>query len=54
MVRFVPLNVNDEESIADLLLQIDNVIQYGEDCDIKTRDFDPPDVEENEDETPYE
>lgn len=54
LVRFVPLNVNDEESIADLLLQIDNVIQYGEDCDIKTRDFDPPDVEENEDETPYE
>ncbi|XP_011202998.2 GPN-loop GTPase 3 [Bactrocera dorsalis] len=48
LVRFVPLNIDDEESIQDLLLQIDNVIQYGEDADVKIRDFDPPEEEENE------
>lgn len=47
LVRFFPLNVDDEESVQDLLLQIDNVIQYGEDADVKVRDFDPP--EENSD-----
>lgn len=48
LVRFVPMNVDDEESIQDLLLQIDNVIQYGEDADVKTHDFDQPEEEENE------
>lgn len=43
LVRFTPLNLNDEESIADLLLIIDNMIQYGEDADIKQRDFEEPD-----------
>lgn len=42
------MNVDDEESIQDLLLQIDNVIQYGEDADVKTHDFDPPEEQENE------
>lgn len=45
LVRFTPLNINDEEAIADLLMTIDNIIQYGEDCDVKTRDFDQPDNE---------
>ncbi|XP_055375183.1 GPN-loop GTPase 3 [Condylostylus longicornis] len=48
LVRFIPLNMNDEETVDDLLLQIDNVIQYGEDGDVKIQDFDP--VEENENE----
>ncbi|KNC24364.1 hypothetical protein FF38_04613 [Lucilia cuprina] len=47
-MRFVPMNVDDEESIQDLLLQIDNVIQYGEDADVKVHDFDPPEEEEND------
>ncbi|XP_036343178.1 GPN-loop GTPase 3-like [Rhagoletis pomonella] len=47
LVRFVPLNIDDEESIQDLLLQIDNVIQYGEDADVKIRDFDPPEEEDD-------
>lgn len=48
LVRFTPLNVNDEENIADVLLTIDNMIQYGEDADVKIRDdFDPQD-DENE------
>lgn len=43
LVRFTPLNIDDEENVADLLLTIDNIIQYGEDCDVKIRDdFDPP------------
>lgn len=43
LVRFLPLNIKDEESIADLKLIIDNTIQYGEDIDVKTKDFDEPD-----------
>lgn len=39
LVRFYPLNIKDEENIADLLLMIDNMIQYGEEADVKTRDF---------------
>lgn len=46
LVRFTPLNLNDEENIADLLLTIDNVIQYGEDGDTKTKDFEQPDPED--------
>lgn len=47
LVRFIPLNIDDEENVADLLLTIDNIIQYGEDADVKVRDdFDPPDDDE--------
>lgn len=54
LVRFTPLNLNDEESIADLLLIIDNIIQYGEDADVKQRDFDEPDPEDaDEDPSKY-
>lgn len=48
LVRFLPLNIKDEESIADIKLIIDNTIQYGEDIDVKVRDFDEPDNEINE------
>lgn len=30
----------DESSVEALLLQVDNAIQFGEDNDIKVRDFD--------------
>jgi len=46
LVRFLPLNIKNEESIADIKLMIDNTIQYGEDEDVKVRDFDKP--EDNE------
>lgn len=49
LVRFTPLNLNDEESIADLLLIIDNIIQYGEDADVKQRDFEEPDPDDKDD-----
>lgn len=43
LVRFHPLNIKNEESIGDVLLTIDNIIQFGEDADVKTYDFDYPD-----------
>jgi GPN-loop GTPase len=54
LVRFQPLNINDEESISDLLLTIDNMIQYGEDADVKVRDdFDPPEEPDDDDTEAY-
>merc|ERR1712059_10470 len=42
LVKFFPLDITNEENIMDLLTMIDNTIQYGEDADVKTRDFDYP------------
>lgn len=39
LVKFYPLNLQDEESVSDLTLMIDNALQYGEDTDVKTKDF---------------
>uniref|UniRef100_A0A1B6D4Q7 GPN-loop GTPase 3 n=1 Tax=Clastoptera arizonana TaxID=38151 RepID=A0A1B6D4Q7_9HEMI len=49
LVRFYPFNIKDNENIADILLTINNIIQYGEDADVKTHDFEYPDPEEKED-----
>ncbi|KAE8708094.1 GPN3-like protein [Hibiscus syriacus] len=46
MVSFIPLDLRKESSIQYILAQIDNCIQYGEDADVKIRDFD----ENNDDE----
>ncbi len=35
MISFLPLDVSDDDSIASLLAQIDNAIQYGEDLEPK-------------------
>ncbi|XP_038899925.1 GPN-loop GTPase 3 isoform X3 [Benincasa hispida] len=43
MVSFVPLDLRKESSIRYVLAQIDNCIQYGEDADVKIKDFDPED-----------
>ncbi|KAK4779058.1 hypothetical protein SAY86_006586 [Trapa natans] len=43
MVSFVPLDLRKESSIHYVLSQIDNCIQYGEDVDLKVKDFDPED-----------
>ena len=40
LVKYFPLDITDEENISDLLLMIDNVIQFGEDQDVKVKDFD--------------
>lgn len=49
LVRFIPFDINDEESVNDVLLMIDNIIQYGEDFDVKTKDYDGEDDEEEND-----
>lgn len=41
MVSFVPLDLRKESSIQYVLSQIDNCIQFGEDADVKIKDFDP-------------
>jgi hypothetical protein len=48
LVKYFPLDITDEENIADLFLMIDNSIQYGEDLDVKVRDFDEGE-QENDD-----
>ena len=49
LVRFTPLNIKNHENISDILLTIDNIIQFGEDADVKTTDFDENNEEdENE------
>ncbi|KAI1721246.1 ATP binding protein [Ditylenchus destructor] len=37
LVKFLPLNVEDEDTITELLMVIDSTIQYGEDADVKDR-----------------
>jgi hypothetical protein len=50
MVQFLPLDNTDEESIGNVLMQIDNAIQYGEDLEVKEKDGadNDSDVEWNE------
>ena len=45
LVRFIPLNPTDEESIGDLLLSIDTTLQFDEDQDVRI----PRDVDEDDD-----
>ncbi|CAH0549312.1 unnamed protein product [Brassicogethes aeneus] len=47
LVRFIPLNLKNEENISDILLTIDNIIQYGEDGDVRTKDFEEKDEEDD-------
>ncbi|XP_076065713.1 GPN-loop GTPase 3 [Oratosquilla oratoria] len=49
LVRYIPLNINSEEALANALLQIDFALQYGEDLDVKTRDYDYADNDEDDD-----
>jgi hypothetical protein len=37
LVKFVPLNPDEEDNISELMLIIDNSIQYGEDLDVQER-----------------
>lgn len=37
--KFMPLSVMNEEMMNDVLFAVDNCIQYGEDADVITRDF---------------
>ncbi|KAG7159824.1 GPN-loop GTPase 3-like [Homarus americanus] len=53
LVRYVPLNINSEESLMDVLIQTDFAVQYGEDQDVKTQDFEYPDAEDEEQEPSF-
>lgn len=39
LVSFVPLNIKEEESMAEVLYHVDHAIQFGEDADVKIREF---------------
>lgn len=43
MVAFVSLNVADNESIADLLLQVDQALQFEDEIEVKAKEFEQPD-----------
>lgn len=43
MVCFVSLNVADNESIANLLLQVDQALQYEDEVEVKPREFEEQD-----------
>ena len=47
LVKFHPLDLSEEDSINDILLIIDNVLQYGEDIEPKeVKEFDNDDDDE--------
>ena len=46
MISFVPLNIQDEDSIDVLLAVIDGSIQYGEDLEVRDVDHDAEDGDE--------
>ncbi|KAK4307179.1 hypothetical protein Pmani_021030 [Petrolisthes manimaculis] len=46
LVRYIPLNINNEESLMDVLIQTDFALQYGEDIDVKTQDYEYPDADD--------
>jgi len=39
LVTFTPLDVTDEESVEACLVQVDSTVQFGEDQDVRTKDF---------------
>lgn len=46
LVKFFPLNIQNPENVNDILMMIDNAIQFGEDGDVRTTDFDYPEDED--------
>ena len=48
LVQYHTLDLHDELSTGQLLGVIDNAIQYGEDGDVRTHEFEMPDPEDAE------
>lgn len=44
MIAFVPLNIADNESIACLLLQVDQALQFEDEIEVKAKDHEEPDL----------
>ena len=42
MLSFVALDYSDEESVGYALAQADHSIQFGEDAEVRVREFDEP------------
>lgn len=40
LVKFVPMNMYEEESLNDILFAVDEAVQFDEERDIKVKDFD--------------
>ena len=49
LVKFFPLDVSKEENVSDLLMVIDNTIQYGENLDVKTESLEDLRAEQEND-----
>ena len=45
LVRFIPLNISDENSIEEVFYSVNNAIQYGEDADVR----EAPEIDDVED-----
>ena len=45
LVKYFPLDITNEENISDLNLMIDQILQVGEDADVKVTDFDGEEIE---------
>lgn len=41
LVKFVPMNMFEEESLNDILFAVDEALQFDEEREVKVRDFDP-------------
>ena len=46
MVQFLTMNINDTETLENILLQIDNALQFEEEQEVETKDFEPDTTEE--------
>lgn len=53
MISYAPLDVTDEESIAGILLQIDMALQYGEEEEVRSKDFEDREPEERDGEVEW-
>ena len=49
LVSFLPLNITEEDSLHEILLQIDMAIQYGEDEEVRSRDGDEEEEGDDDD-----
>eukprot|EP00300_Choanocystis_sp_HF-7_P009296 c16358_g1_i2.p2 GENE.c16358_g1_i2~~c16358_g1_i2.p2 ORF type:complete len:118 (-),score=36.46 c16358_g1_i2:88-441(-) len=49
MISFIPLDLTNEDTLQSVLLQVDNAIQYGEDTDVRVKDYADDDQEHNDD-----
>ena len=53
MVSFVPLNINEEDSVDHVLSTIDHAIQYGEDLEVRGAEGDDEIVNPNDGDNDY-